>query len=115
LEFLRTDELPEIVYNAAFPEPYTIENIAQTMLSVFGMKGGPPTVPYRPALLASYVMELAALFGIPSPVHHRRIEKLYHSTHLSARKLCDMGFQFHFDLKSAIVDWKSSSPTGELC
>jgi NAD dependent epimerase/dehydratase family enzyme len=115
LDFLSGDGGSEVVYNAVFPEPYTIENIARTIQAVFGIRGNPPTVPYRPAVIAAYMMEFAASLGIRTPVHHRRIEKLYHSTYLSAQRLCDAGFRFQFDLRSAIEDWKRCSPSDQPC
>ncbi len=115
LEFLSTDDKAELVYNAVFPQPYTIEDIAREIQDIYGMKGTPPTVPYLPALAAAHIMEFAAALGLHNPVHHRRIEKLYHSTHLSAQRLCDAGFRFQFDLRTALEDWKSSCVANELC
>jgi GlcNAc-P-P-Und epimerase len=115
LDFLRADANSECLYNAVFPRPYTIEDIAKAIQKTCGFRGTPPVVPFRPAVLAARAAEALVAFGIHTPIHHRRIEKLYYSTHLSAQKLCHAGFQFEFDLLSALEDWMRSSPTNALC
>jgi hypothetical protein len=71
-----------------------------------GWKRFIPVIPFKFALLLSYVFELLNQIGVRNPVHHRRIEKLYYSTHLSTDAVLTTGFQYSFTLRSALEDWK---------
>lgn len=114
LEFLTHDSGAEMIYNAVFPEEITIEEICTTMSQVFGLRRWVPTIPYHLALVGAGLFELVELLGIRSPVHRRRIQKLYFSTNLSAARLRSAGFCFDHNLRSSLEDWKRSSPAGQL-
>jgi len=106
LQFLNTDNNERIIYNFVFPQPDTIESICESICTVMGWKRFIPTIPYKLALFLSYLFELLDKLGLKNPVHHRRIEKLYHSTHLSADSVINSGFKYSYTLKSALEDWK---------
>lgn len=106
INFILTDTNERIIYNFVFPGPDTIEEICMTMCSVMGWKRFIPIIPFRVLLLLSFIFEFLNQIGIKNPIHHRRIEKLYYSTHLSSDAALDSGFQFSFTLKSALEDWK---------
>ncbi len=112
--FLFNSSSKNVVYNCVFPEPDTIEKICTAMCDVMGWKRYIPVIPYRILLISSYVFEFFDAIGIKNPVHHRRIEKLYHSTHLSADTAINAGFRFSYTLRSALVDWKNDCGNNEL-
>ncbi|MBK1703161.1 NAD-dependent epimerase/dehydratase family protein [Halochromatium glycolicum] len=94
------------VFNLTYPKPTSISEICQTMCKVFGFSERIPVVPYRLALLGGYLFEwLNAIGMLKSAVHHRRIEKLYYSTHMNADALASIGFTPKYDLAAALRDW----------
>lgn len=108
LDFLSSDGGQDVIFNAVLPQTHTIEDICRTFQDVFNFRRVIPVLPYRLSLAGAYAFELVDAIGLHTPIHHRRIEKLYHSTDLSAQRLCNSGFRFEFDLRSAISDWKAS-------
>lgn len=107
LSYLIDDNKERIIYNFVFPEPDTIESICKTICEVMNWNRVIPTLPFRLILLSSYFFEFLNQIGLKNPIHHRRIEKLYYSTYLSADAVLKSGFNFSYNLKSAIEDWKT--------
>ena len=106
LLFLMTDKSERVIYNLAFPDPDTIRVISETICEVMGWRRYVPVLPFKLLLASSYLFEFLNYLGLKNPVHHRRIEKLYYSTHLSSQAALNAGFNFKHDLHSAIEDWK---------
>lgn len=113
ISFVLTDTKERVVYNFVFPEPDTIKNICESICDVMGWKRFIPVMPFRLLLYVSYLFELLNAVGLKNPIHHRRIEKLYYSTHLSADAVIASGFQFSYNLKSALEDWKKDCSGGK--
>jgi GlcNAc-P-P-Und epimerase len=104
LDFIRLKR--DGIYNAVIPTPLSMEQIVKDFCKVFGWTRIIPTFPYRLTLFASYCFEFFAFLGVHTKVHHRRIQKLYYSTNISAKKLTAVGFQIKFNLRDALEDWK---------
>jgi Nucleoside-diphosphate-sugar epimerases len=102
------------VFNAAMLEPVTIREICETICRVRGIHRIVPTIPFRLALLAGYMGEIANAVGIETGLHHRRIEKLFYSTDISADAMVQSGFTLNYNLASALVDWWSDCSRGEI-
>ena len=56
--------------------------------------------------MLGYLFEMLALLGIKSGIHHRRIQKLYYSTDISADRVVASGFRFSYTLREALLDWQ---------
>ena len=106
LDFCRSDTCGHTLYNLAYPDPLTIEQICRAMYDVFGLKGVIPVVPYRPALMLGYFFEYLALLGTRTGIHHRRIQKLYYSTDITADRAAASGFLLSYPLREALLDWR---------
>ena len=106
LDFCRADAHERILYNLVYPEPLTVEKICNTMCEVFGFKGIIPVVPYRLALFYGYFFEILSVLGVKTSIHHRRIQKLYFSTNISAEPALENGFRFDYSLPEALKDWQ---------
>ena len=106
MDFCRADAHGRILYNLVYPEPLTVENICNTMCEVFRFKGIIPVVPYRLALYIGYFFEILSVLGVKTSIHHRRIQKLYLSTNISAEPALENGFRFDYPLPEALKDWK---------
>ena len=115
LQFLRHHQAELITYNLAIPEPTTIGHICDTMRRVFPLRAYPiPTIPYSAALTIGYAGELASRLGVRTSIHHRRIQKLYRSTHLDCSKILEDGFTFQYPLATALEDWWNECAPGDL-
>ena len=106
LLYLTNDSSNRMIYNFVFPKPDTISKICNSICKVMGWKRFIPVIPFRLLLLISYIFELLNNIGLKNPIHHRRIEKLYYSTHLSAVAALASGFKYSYTLESALEDWK---------
>jgi nucleoside-diphosphate-sugar epimerase len=100
-------QLAPATYHALYDEPLTVERICEAFCSVYGWRRYIPVLPYKALLAAATPFELANALGLKNPIHRRRIEKLYHSTHLSAAGLGEANFPLEFDIVEAIKDWRA--------
>ncbi|HLP17313.1 MAG TPA: NAD(P)-dependent oxidoreductase [Bacteroidota bacterium] len=106
LLFVSTDRSERTIYNFVFPEPDTIESICTIICDVMEWRKFVIMIPYGLALIVSYAFEALNAIGLRNPIHHRRIEKLNHSTYLSVDAAIESGYIFSYTLKTAISDWK---------
>jgi nucleoside-diphosphate-sugar epimerase len=106
LRFMTDDNHSRCIYHLVYPQPTTIKEICDTMSEVFGFSRRIPMVPYRLALSAAYGFEFLSALGLKNPIHHRRIQKLYYSTDISADQAYDTGFQLSYSLRDALEDWR---------
>ena len=115
MDFLTTDTEQQNVYNLSFPEPTTIGEICRTMLKVFNLNSRIITVPYSLALVGGYAFEILNNLRIfKSAVHHRRIQKLYYSTNISADALKAAGFSWQYSLEDALQEWREECLPDDL-
>lgn len=105
LAHLTADTENRVTYNAVYPDPFTIEDICSAFCRVQQMSHRVPTIPYRVALALAYFFEFLAALGFRTSIHHRRIEKLYHSTNASAEPARALGLP-QYDLERALADWQ---------
>ncbi|MGI9602649.1 MAG: NAD-dependent epimerase/dehydratase family protein [Acidimicrobiales bacterium] len=96
IEYLVDDTDPHDLVHCAIPEPTTIEEIVDGMFDAFGGRYRVPTVPFRAAHVAARPFEWLARAGYDSGVHRRRIEKLHHSTNISADRMAASCFELHY-------------------
>ncbi|MDW3208247.1 MAG: NAD(P)-dependent oxidoreductase [Reichenbachiella sp.] len=106
--FLMTKPTKSNIYNFGFPELSSINHITSTFNEVFGIKAFRPTIPLRIMILLAHFFQLLNRFGFKNSIHPRRIEKLYYSTDIYPKAALDEGYQFKFNLSSALEDWKKS-------
>lgn len=114
LDFISDDSFCDTAYNLVYPEPTTIENICSAMCEVFGFSSKIPTVPYKPALLAGYFFEVLDALGVKTGIHHRRIQKLFYSTDISADRAMSTGFRLAYSLQEALRDWQQDCLPDDL-
>ena len=101
--------VPDVaVAHGAFPNPTSIKSICEAFCEVFGWKRMIPTVPFRAALAASLPFQVLNELGFKNPIHRRRVEKLFYSTHLSADRLVEYGFDMRYSIPEALQDWRDA-------
>lgn len=108
IDFLAHSRTREKIFNLAFPTEYPMSRIVSDFKKVFGYRSVHPVLPMRPLMWISYLFEMLNQMGLKNSVHHRRIEKLYHSTDVYPASALKEGYNFRYDLRSALADWKAS-------
>jgi len=106
MEYLLEHKTKSDIFNFSFPEKYSIGRIVGYFKSVFGLKPLTPVLPYKLMLFVAYWFEFLNVIGLKNSVHHRRIQKLYHSTDIYPENALKEGYKFKYDLESALADWK---------
>ncbi|WP_218079632.1 NAD-dependent epimerase/dehydratase family protein [Anthocerotibacter panamensis] len=103
------------LYNFAYPEPLTIQRIVEALCTVMDLRQPFLVIPFKLALCLGYGLELLSNLGlVKSGIHHRRIEKLYYSTHIVPLHCLQTDFTFAYTLESALADWRHQCGGREL-
>jgi GlcNAc-P-P-Und epimerase len=115
LMFLAARPIELEVFNLVIPAPTTIADICRSMQNVFRLGDRTiPVVPFSLALAIGYMGEVLNGIGIQNSMHHRRIEKLWCSTHISPDAMLAAGFECAFDLPRALTDWRRACAPQDL-
>lgn len=109
IDFAVAKEEPEILFNFAFPQESTTEDIVAEFGRVTGKVVRPATVPVGALLLAARVFEAANALGVRTPVHRERVMKLVRSTRIAPAWLLANGYEFQMDLNSALRCWSNET------
>lgn len=99
----------EILYNFAYPDESTTQEIVATFGRVTGHDVRPMTAPLGPMLLAAAAFEFASLFGVKTAIHRERVMKLVQSTRITPRWLTSRGYSFATNLEGALSLWAQES------
>ena len=103
---------PVVLLNAGMNPPPTMEDFVSAIRKVAEVKREPMSIPRAALLGVSYPIDaVARTFGIKQPVSPVRVRKLFRPTHVVPKRLVHLGYQWHYSLESAFVDWKSENPT----
>jgi nucleoside-diphosphate-sugar epimerase len=105
---LNRDEA-HILYNFAYPELSTTQDIVATFGEVLGRRSNPPTLPVAPLLLAASVFEVADALGFKNWIHRDRVRKLVQSTKVAPDWLVTNRYNFSSDLKTALEHWHAET------
>ena len=95
----------EVLFNFAFPDESTTEEIVGAFSRVAGYPSTHATVPVAPLLAAASVFEVADALGIQNPIHRERVLKLFQSTRVSPAWLLANGYDFEHTLETALAGW----------
>ncbi len=109
IEFALTRPEPEILFNYAYPDPSTTEDIVQAFERVCGFRRNPPTLPIAPLLVAASVFEGLSAFGVKTPIHRQRVMKLVQSTRIEPGWLKSVDYHFSTRLESALEAWRDET------
>lgn len=110
-ELLRTFEFAidradlEILFNFAFPEESTTQDIVAAFSQVMNRAFEPARAPLPALLLAARLFETANAMGVRTPIHRERVMKLVRSTRIAPQWLIDTGYQFELGLRSSLESW----------
>ncbi len=109
MEFAVDRDDTYILYNFAYPDLSTTEDIVKAFASVTGTVVRPPTLPIAPLRAASYVLEAANALGVSSPINYARVLKLTQSTRVAPGWLQANNYRFSTSLRTALESWRDET------
>lgn len=109
IDFAISRRRREVLFNFAFPDESTTEEIVGAFARVAGYPHNPATMPVAPLLAAASLFEAADGLGFKNPIHRERIMKLVRSTRVAPKWLLDNGYRFEADLEAALAGWHAET------
>lgn len=107
IEFARAQPENYNLFNGAYPERYTIEQIVDTFIADQFPKAKTYLVPRAVVTTAAKI--LGATKGLGIGIHPERVEKLVRSTDVVSQWLADRNYVFSYNLKKGLADWGRDS------
>jgi GlcNAc-P-P-Und epimerase len=112
--FARDLHLDQFTFNAAYPHPYSLEDICSG-LSRVGMFQKPKlTIPLSVMLAVGYAFEVIAAVGLRTSINRGRMHKLVRSTNIVPQRLLQSGYRFETDLYESLMQWRYEAPDGKF-
>lgn len=105
IEFAIANCQREVLFNFAFPDESTTEEIVGAFSRVAGYPSTHPTIPMAPLMAAASLFEAADAMGLPNPIHRERVMKLFKSTRVAPAWLLANGYEFEHNLETALAGW----------
>ncbi|MDP1875918.1 NAD(P)-dependent oxidoreductase [Phenylobacterium sp.] len=105
LEFAIAHSDRQILFNFAFPQVSATQDIVAAFSRVMNHRYRPATAPLPAVMLAACLFESANALGLKTPIHRERVMKLVRSTRIAPQWLISQGYEFQFDLSSALECW----------
>lgn len=100
-----------ILLNFSMDPPATLETYVNAIRRVAGIRRSPMSVPRSLLMGVSYPIDaVARTFGIRQPISPVRVRKLFRSTSIDPSGLRQLGYQWHYTLEEAFLDWKKDRP-----
>ncbi|HZP12805.1 MAG TPA: NAD(P)-dependent oxidoreductase [Nevskiaceae bacterium] len=100
-----------VIANFASPTPPTLSEYVETIQRVAGWRRWIPSVPYGLLYHAARVFNaIVSLFGISTPIHPRRVEKLKIANDVIPQSLVEQGYPFHYTLEEGLRRWREEAP-----
>ncbi|MDN2482556.1 NAD-dependent epimerase/dehydratase family protein [Vibrio agarivorans] len=110
IDYIHAQNTHIVVFNGAFNEKYTIEQIIDTFTQVSFPKVKKLLIPQ--ALIMSVAKVIAVFKGFGLGINPERITKLVKSTNIEPSCLASSGYQYQYDLSTSLQDW-SKDTAGE--
>jgi nucleoside-diphosphate-sugar epimerase len=102
----------ETLYNFGMPEPPSVRDFVETTFLVSGTRRSLLSFPFWFVLSIAYVIDFFAKpLRYSHPFSPVRIRKLVRSNNIRPQLLIDLNYPFQYTLHSAMLDWRSDSPT----
>ncbi|RME57184.1 NAD(P)-dependent oxidoreductase [Candidatus Parcubacteria bacterium] len=100
-----------LLYNASLNPSPSVEEYVNSICKVAGVTRSFLSVPYCILFSLAWLMEIVARpLGINHPFSPVRVRKLVRSNNIQAKTLSDHGYEYRFNLASALADWKRDMP-----
>jgi nucleoside-diphosphate-sugar epimerase len=102
------------LYNFCYPERFTSEDICAAFCDVAGFEAPRYVAPINLMLLGGFAFEVLSKVGVKTTVNRARVKKLFHSTNIVPKRLQKAGFQYAYDLRASLSDWRRASDAREF-
>ncbi len=103
-----SSQKPFSLYNFTMNPTPTVGQFVKAISAVLGKDKQPISLPFNLLLLMAKVWELPfKLIGQQTSINPARIHKLRRSNKIAAEVLAHEGYEYQYDLVSAMRDWKS--------
>jgi nucleoside-diphosphate-sugar epimerase len=107
IEFARRRPEPFIVFNCAYPQRYTLEQIVGTLINNYFPKAKTVLLPKAIVLTAAYVLRIMDVFNFG--IHPDRVMKLLRSTDVYPAWLVEQGQFYPEGIETAFRRWSDES------
>jgi NAD dependent epimerase/dehydratase family enzyme len=114
IEFMQRQDGPGTTYNFASEHTYTLEQICEAFSRVLGRRPPRLSLPAGWMLRAGTLGDRSKVLSGSLGLSQRRVEKLLSSTNVKADRLISTGFNFEYDLESALRHWYLQEPVGRF-
>ena len=109
IEFALSAPDRHVLYNFAYPDETTTEEIVKTFARVSDTPANPPTAPAPLLYAAAAFFEAANAVGLKNPIHRERVGKLVQSTRIVPQWLLNKNYSFSSNLETALRAWAAES------
>ncbi len=100
------------LYNMSLPAPPTIETFAQSIQQVLAVNSRIWSFPFPLLLWSARLLSLClSILNVTHPFDPIRIKKLIRSNNVVPRALADEGYEWKYDLRRSLEDWRRVSPS----
>jgi nucleoside-diphosphate-sugar epimerase len=111
LEKQEKEEEYVTLYNFSFSEPPSFDDYVENIKAVAGLTRRVPFVPFWMLMTAGTLIDLLAKpLGISHPFSPVRLKKLIRPNHIIREYLNLQQYQYKYDLRQALEDWKVDAP-----
>jgi nucleoside-diphosphate-sugar epimerase len=112
--FMQNRNEDVLLYNFCHPQRYTSADICQAFTSVGGYAEPRLVVPAWLLGIAALGFEVLAALGLKTDINRARIRKLYQSTNMVPKRLPDAGFNYRYDLRAGLAEWRQASRVSDF-
>ena len=107
IEYARSSNRTKIVFNGAYPERYTLEQIVGTLIRDHFPQARTVLIPQTAVTGAAKVLGVIDIFKLG--IHPDRVMKLVQSTDIYPRWLTEHGFKFPTSLEDVLKRWSKQT------
>lgn len=112
--FMRDRNPGVVTYNFAHPARYTARDIADTMAETGKYKRPTLIMPLAVMNGIGLAFEILASAGVRTSINRARVSKLNRSTNVLPGVLMREKFDYRYDLRASLADWRATSPSGRF-
>jgi nucleoside-diphosphate-sugar epimerase len=105
IQFAFAQSDPYVLFNFAYPDESSLEDIVTAFAKIIGGKASYPTAPLSAMMSAALVFEMLNAVGVRNPIHRERILKLVNSTKIAPGWLTSRGYPFKMNLQTSLESW----------
>ncbi len=98
-----------LLYNFAYPEPYTVEAICEAFHRIGGLPRPVGAVPVGLLNGIAAMAERLACLGLDTGINRARVAKLTASSRIAPAEMLRLGYRFPTDLPGALALWRAEA------